>query len=243
MPRAATRLAAAQLCLLAASAPSLDPDPPAGDALEIGGVTLRLLRHTSRLTEDGGFASFPYHLNGSIVTEADGRSWLYTSSQASGKWTTDVRSASLDPFTAAPNLGPTRRALNGTAADRWATMHLVLRVDDGLWVAFYSTGAIVRSAVASSPTGPFLPDATFAVRPSEGWEEGCSLEADGGFVLESVASGVVTGWIAYDTLCTGTSGLNGGPLLPPSPRPLFPPAFLPRAQARLRRRSESASSC
>ena len=242
MPRAATRLAAAQLCLLAASAPSLDPEPPAGDVLEIGGVTLRLLRHTSRLTEDGGFASWPFHLNGSIVTEADGRSWLYTSSQASGKWTTDVRSASLDPFTT-PNLGPARRALNGTAADRWATMHLVLRVDDGLWVAFYSTGAIVRSAVASSPTGPFLPDASFAVRPTEGWEEGCSLEADGGFVLDGVASGVVTGWIAYDTLCTGTSGLNGGPLLPPSPRPLFPPAFLPRAQARLRRRSDSAASC
>ena len=93
MPRAATRLAAAQLCLLAASAPSLDPEPPtlrgppSGDELEIGGVSLRLLHHTSRLTEDGGFASFPYHLNGSIVTEADGRSWLYTSSQASGKWT------------------------------------------------------------------------------------------------------------------------------------------------------------
>ena len=237
MPRAATRLAAAQLCLLAASAPSL-PEPPAGD-VEIGGVTLRLLRHTSRLTEDGGFASWPFHLNGSIVTEADGRSWLYTSSQASGKWTTDVRSASLDPF-ATPNLGPTRRALNGTAADRWATMHLVLRVDDGLWVAFYSTGAIVRSAVASSPTGPFLPDASFAVRATEGWEEGCSLEADGGFVLESVASGVVTGWIAYDTLCTGTSGLNGGPLLSPSPRPLFPP----RSPAcGLRRRSDSAASC
>ena len=226
MPRAATRLAAAQLFLLAASAPSLDPEPPAGDILEIGGVTLRLLHHTSRLTEDGGFASFPYHLNGSIVAEADGRSWLYTSSQASGKWTTDVRSATLNPFTTPGGLGPARRALNGTAADRWATMHLVLRVDDGLWVAFYSTGAIVRSAVASSPTGPFLPDATFAVRPSEGWEEGCSLEADGGFVLESVASGVVTGWIAYDTLCTGTSGLNGRPLLSPAPDPSFPRVLL-----------------
>ena len=240
MPRAATRLAAAQLCLLAASAPSLDPEPPSGDDLEIGGVTLRLLRHTSRLTEDGGFASFPYHLNGSIVTEADGRSWLYTSSQASGKWTTDVRSATLDPFTAPTpgGLGPARRALNGTAADRWATMHLVLRVDDGLWVAFYSTGAIVRSAVASSPTGPFLPDATFAVRPTVGWEEGCSLEADGGFVLEGVASGVVTGWIAYDTLCTGTSGLNGGPLLPPQPPtprpPRVPPAGSGTAQTPLR---------
>ena len=97
-------------------------------------MTLRLLRHSSRLTEDGGFASWPFHLNGSIVTEADGRSWLYTSSQASGKWTTDVRSATLDPFTAPGGLGPPRRALNGTAADRWATMHLVLRVDDGLRV-------------------------------------------------------------------------------------------------------------
>ena len=156
MPRAAaTRLAAAQLFLLAASAPSLDPEPP-GDDLEIGGVRLRLLHHTSRLTEDGGFASWPFHLNGSIVTEADGRSWLYTSSQASGKWTTDVRSASLDPFTAAPNLGPTRRALNGTAADRWATMHLVLRGASAATAASRASRLLCLATAQSPRSGTLL---------------------------------------------------------------------------------------
>ena len=159
----------------------------ASDTITIGPDTLNLVSHTSNLTGSHvGFASLAFYLNGSVVESprGSGRGWLYTSSlDGAGKWTSDVRSLRLDVFANAEvPTGPPTRVLNGTAADRWATIHLVLRVNEGLWVAFYSTGRRARAAVATSARGPFIPDPSFGIHSSSsGWEQGCSIEADGGF--------------------------------------------------------------
>ena len=185
------------------------------DVITIGPDKLTLVAHTSNLTGiRTGFASLAFHLNGSVVESCpgSGSGWLYTTAQDNaGKWTTDVRSLRLDVF-ASPDspTGLPTRVLNGTSADRWATVHLVLRVSQGLWVAFYSTGRRARAAIGATARGPFIPDPLFGIHSlSSGWEAGCSIEADGGFSLETENQTTVSGWVMYDTLCAGSTGLIG----------------------------------
>ena len=183
------------------------------DVITIGSDELTLVAHTSNLTGSRtGFASLAFHLNGSVVESSPGLGWLYTTAQDNaGKWTTDVRSLRLDVFAGAGiPIGSAIRALNGTSADRWATAHLVLKVNEGLWVAFYSTGRRARAAIGASARGPFVPDPIFGIHSlNAGWEAGCSIEADGGFSLETENQTTVSGWVMYDTLCAGSKGLIG----------------------------------
>jgi hypothetical protein len=155
------------------------------------------------------FGSLLFDTAGRLCVHAGSRTWLYTGSLLDGRWVSFARELDLDTLAC----GEKRLCLVAHDDDDWATIHLVVRVGDSLLVAFYSTGATMRAAVAEAPDGPFRAVPGFAVGATEPWERDTTVESDGGFHLVSEDEREVVGWVLYDTLAADTGGHNGWALV------------------------------
>lgn len=173
------------------------------DIIHVGTERLQRVYHDDSVTGvNDHFGSLLFAPDGRPVVDG-GKTWLYTGSLVEGKWVSSARPFDLATLQA----GPKTRVLSTADGEEWATIHLALKVTQSLYVAFYSTGQMVRAAVCNRPDGSFLPDPTFGIQPTEAWEQG-TLEADGGFVPIEGSPGRLRLWLLYDNLGPGTSGQN-----------------------------------
>ena len=194
------------LCVCDAVAVAESQKSTSGPDAKVGSVELTLISHHDQLTgENDHFGSLLFDGNGHLLRHNESRTWLYTGGKVQGQWNSFVREFDLDTLKA----GPRRRILDVYENDRWASAHLAIQAANDLVVVFYSTGKMIRAAVSDSPNGGFTTDAHFTIRPSQDWEQGCSLESDCGFVRISDDDGELRIWMLYDTLCPGSKGQNG----------------------------------
>lgn len=178
------------------------------DMWQIGDVRLERVAHKDSLTgPNDHFGCLLFDSSGALVKHAENKTWLYTGGLVDGQWNSFVREFDL----ASLRVGPRRLVLSPPKdkPKRWATIHLVVKAADDLFVAFYSTGGYVKAAVSRAPDGPFEVDQHFALTSSQEWEKGCSLESDGGLVAICDNERELRLWKLYDTLGPGTSGQNG----------------------------------
>ncbi|REJ90557.1 MAG: hypothetical protein DWQ34_17065 [Planctomycetota bacterium] len=197
------------VALLAAvtQADCAEPDGPDGDAtLTIGTVRLERIEHHDRLTgEKDHFGNLLFDTDGKLVRHDGHKTWMYTGALQEGKWTSYAREFDLDTLEVAER----SQVLMPIEGDKWASIHLVIRVAEDFYLAFYSTGRVIRAAVADRPDAVLTPDPDFEIAPSQDWEKGCSLESDGGFVKIDENEDALKIWMLYDTLCAGSAGRNG----------------------------------
>jgi len=176
----------------------------------VGSWHLELIDHHDDIAGlNDHFGTLLFDTAGRLSVHAGSRTWLHTGSLVDGRWLSFARELDLDTLAA----GETRISLVAHDDDDWATIHLVLRVSETLFVAFYSTGTAVRAAVADEPAGPFRAVPGFAVRATEPWEIGATIESDGGFRAVSEDPRQLVGWVLHDTLAEGTAGHNGWALV------------------------------
>jgi len=185
-----------------------------GDAgtVALGPLRLERDRHIEDLCgddADSGFGSLLFASDGRLALEAAGTTWLYTTARGDeGRWMSAARR--LDPERLA--LGPARTVLEPEGRDRWAVIHHVLRVGEGLVLAFYSNGRGVRAALAETPGGPFRADPDFTLEPRAHWElcpsgaAASSLEANGAFVPIDEDEERLLFWEGYDSYCPSELG-------------------------------------
>ena len=180
-------------------------DLSAEEVIEIGGVKLKRVLHHDQVTgTNDHFGSLLFDGNGHLVKHDGNRTWLYCGAKEE-KWVSFVREFNLDTLKAKPR----RKILSTYRNDRWASVHLAVKVGGDFFVLFYSTGKQVRAAVGKDPEGPFVTDPDFGIRPSQEWEKNCSLESDCGFVKISEDANELRIWKLYDTLGKGSTGQNG----------------------------------
>jgi hypothetical protein len=176
------------------------------------GVHLTRTGHEQNLLPDrehSGFGSLLYDQRGELVLHDRSKTWLYTTTlfePASGgrrdwygKWISYVRE--FDVLT--QHVGPKTLALGVAGEDRWAIIHDVIQVADGLFVAFYSANGAVRAALSNTPQGPFRASASFQIKVTDDWERQGgkidSLESNGAHVLIAESSTELTMWLGYDS--------------------------------------------
>ena len=177
----------------------------AEEVLEIGGMKLKQVFHHDHLTgKNDHFGALLFDANGHLAKHNSNKTWLYTGAKI-GQWKSFVREFDLDTLKATQRT----KVLEPQPSDRWASVHLAIKVQEDLFVLFYSTGKRVRAAVANHPRGPFIVDETFRIGASQPWEKGCSIESDCGFVKISENADDLQIWKLYDTLCAGSTGQNG----------------------------------
>lgn len=152
------------------------------------------------LKEAHGFGGFLFDVHGQLV-EADGWTWLYTTRLVDGRWESWARRFHLASLMAEP----ARLVLTPQPNRDRAVLHHIVAISSDLYVGFYCDGVGVSAALASTPDGDFVYDASFSLDPSIGWEtrggpvEGWSLESNGAFVpCFEDQSGVVF-WQGYDS--------------------------------------------
>ncbi|MDG2213042.1 MAG: hypothetical protein P8M70_04375 [Verrucomicrobiota bacterium] len=173
--------------------------------IDIGGVNLQRVLHLDRVTgTNDHFGTLLFGGDGHLVKHDGNRTWLYCGAKED-KWVSFVREFNLDTLKSKPR----RKVLSAYQNDRWASVHLAVKVAEDFIVLFYSTGKQVRAAVSKKPEGPFVTDPDFGIRPSQEWEKNCSLESDCGFVKISEDANELRIWKLYDTLGKGSSGQNG----------------------------------
>ena len=188
----------------AAQARSAEPDEET--TLKIGPVRLERIEHHDRLTgQKDHFGNLLFDTDGRLVRNDGHMTWMYTGALQENKWVSYAREFNLDTL----EVSDRTQVLTPIAGDEWASIHLVIRVTDDFFVAFYSTGKLIRAAVSDRPDAVLTPDADFEIRASQEWERGCSLESDGGFVKIDEDDEVLKIWMLYDTLCAGSAGQNG----------------------------------
>lgn len=173
---------------------------------KIGGTEFSLVEHRDQLTgPNDHLGSLLFDTSGRIVMHDNRVTWMYTGGLVDGKWVSFVRGFELISLTPA-----TRRIILTPQADeKWSTIHLVIRVAEDFYVAFYSTGSIVRAAVSKRPDSGFAAATGFEIAPSQDWERGCSLESDPGFVPIHENAEEFRLWVLYDTLGPQSHGHNG----------------------------------
>ena len=177
----------------------------ADDVIEIGGVKLKRVLHHDHVTgTNDHFGALLFDGNGHLVKHDGNKTWLYCGAKE-GKWISFIREFNLDTLKAKPR----KKVLTTYKNDRWASVHLAVKVAENFFVLFYSTGKQVRAAVGVAPQGPFVTDPHFGIRSSQGWEKGCSLESDCGLVKISEDANELRIWKLYDTLGPGSVGQNG----------------------------------
>ncbi len=203
-------LLAAVTALPAADAPAARAgDPATLPTLRIGPVTLQPVAFHDAVTgKNDHFGCLLVDLAGRVLFHATSKMWLYTGSQPAGSpgnegWISHVREFDLATLQA----GPRSQILSVQPHDRWATVHLAVRVDDRTCLLFFSTGKLIRAAVGSNPEGPFRVDPDFQIAASEPWEGPGPLESDVGLVLIQDDARTCRFWKLYDML--GTSAGNG----------------------------------
>tara|TARA_B100001123_G_scaffold346803_1_gene395465 strand:+ start:1386 stop:2369 length:984 start_codon:yes stop_codon:yes gene_type:complete len=177
----------------------------AEEIIEIGGVKLKRVLHHDHVTgTNDHFGALLFDGNGHLVKHDGNKTWLYCGAKEE-KWVSFVREFNLDTLKAKPRI----KVLSTYKNDRWASVHLAVKVSENFFVLFYSTGKQVRAAVSVAPQGPFITDPHFGIRPSQEWEKNCSLESDCGFVKISEDASELRIWKLYDTLGKGSTGQNG----------------------------------
>ena len=177
----------------------------AGGLIDIGGVKLQRVLHHDQVTgTNDHFGALLFDGNGHLVKHDGNKTWLYCGAKEE-KWVSFVREFNLDTLKAKPR----KKVLSTYRNDRWASVHLAVKVAEDFYVLFYSTGKQVRAAVGKDPEGPFVTDPDFGIRPSQEWEKNCSLESDCGFVKISENANELRIWKLYDTLGKGSTGQNG----------------------------------
>ena len=150
----------------------------ADELIDIGGVKLQRVLHLDQVTgANDHFGALLFDGNGHLVKHGGNKTWLYCGAKEE-KWLSFVREFNLDTL----KVKPRKKVLSAYKNDRWASVHLAVKVTEDFFVLFYSTGKQVRAAVSKEPQGPFVTDPDFGIRPSQEWEKNCSLESDCGFV-------------------------------------------------------------
>jgi len=177
----------------------------ADELIDIGGVKLQRVLHLDQMTgANDHFGALLFDGNGHLVKHGGNKTWLYCGAKEE-KWVSFVREFNLDTL----KVKPRKKVLSTYKNDRWASVHLAVKVADDFFVLFYSTGKQVRAAVGKEPQGPFVTDPDFGIRPSQEWEKNCSIESDCGFVKISEDANELRIWKLYDTLGKGSTGQNG----------------------------------
>jgi hypothetical protein len=173
---------------------------------------LARIRHEQNVLPDrehAGFGALLYGAKGELVLHDGNKTWLYTTGLFEaptggqrdwyGKWISHVRE--FDSKTLAA--GEKKIALGLSGADQWAVIHDVIKVNDTLYVAFYSTNGGVRAAVSDAPDGPFTAVANFKIGVTDAWEkaggESASLESNGAHVFVGESARELVLWIGYDS--------------------------------------------
>jgi hypothetical protein len=178
----------------------------------LGPVTLERVHHDQNLLPDSthaGFGSLLFDAGGALVMDDSGETWLYstglfeapTGGQRDwyGKWVSHVRRFNPKSLVS----GEKKLALGLAQGDKWAVIHHAIKVNEHLFVVFYSTNLGVRAAIAERPDVLFKADGDFQLKVTEPWEdeggEKDSLESCGGHVaIENTADEFVF-WLIYDS--------------------------------------------
>jgi hypothetical protein len=204
--------------LLAASLPGLaatGATPARADGaaefpvFKVGPVTLTQVAFHDALTgKNDHFGCLLVDTQGRVVIHAQSKVWLFTGSQPPGRhdnegWISNVRELDLATLRAEPR----RQILSVQPNERWATVHLAVRMSDGTCLLFFSTGRLIRAAVGPSPQGPFKVDPEFRLAASEPWEGAGPLESDPGLVPIQEDVRTFRFWKLYDML--GNTEGNG----------------------------------
>jgi hypothetical protein len=178
---------------------SVTQEPP---AFKLGSVTLKQIAFHDALTgKNDHFGCLLVDTEGRVVTQAQSKVWLYTGSQPPGSPGNEGWISHVCEFDLATLKGePRRQILSVQSGDRWATVHLAVRVDDRTCLIFFSTGKLIRAAVGPSPQGPFAVDPDFQIAASEPWEGEGPLESDPGLVSISENNREYRFWKFYDML-------------------------------------------
>ena len=152
--------------------------------------------------ENCAFGTLAFTPEGRVWRDRDGRSWLYTSTlDDHGRWVSQARWFSCTTLEA----GPPQTVLEVDAPDLWAVVHLVIRLSEERWLAFYSAGRGLRAAIAERANGPLRRLDNFAVIPEQAWEwyggdrVTASCEANGCFATISNRNGHFDFWLGYDS--------------------------------------------
>ena len=99
--------------------------------------------------------------------------------------------------------GEKKIAIGLAEGDQWAVIHDVMKVNDGMFVAFYSTNGGVRAAVSDKADGMFTAVPNFKIEVTEAWERQGgnkhSLESNGAHVLIGETDQLLTIWLGYDS--------------------------------------------
>lgn len=206
-----TALLLAALAALAAADAPLSPagGSPESPSLKVGTVTLRQVAFHDALTgKNDHFGCLLVDTEGRTVIHGQSKVWLYTGSQPPGSrgnegWISHVRALDLATLRAEPR----SQILSVQPNDRWATVHLAVRVNDRTCLLFFSTGQLIRAAVGPSPQGPFQVDPEFQIAASQPWEGAGPLESDIGLVPIHDDDRVFRFWKLYDML--GNTQGNG----------------------------------
>ena len=189
----------------------------------IGNVQLQRVHNDENLLPDrehAGFGCLLYDSAGEIVLHEGDKTWLYTTGLFEaptggerdwyGKWVSHVREFNTRSLVS----GEKKLTLGLAEGDQWAVIHNVIKVNDGFYVAFYSTNVGVRAAVADRPDGLFEAVPDFQLTVTDTWEdEGGqedSLESNGGHVKIDESDDHLSLWLIYDSYHVDkTSGLLG----------------------------------
>jgi hypothetical protein len=186
-----------------------------GDPRDIDIVTgVHLVRtgHQQNVLPDhghSGFGSLLYDQHGELVLHHGSKTWLYTTALVEpasggrrdwyGKWISYAREFDVKTHVGGRKI----MALGLAGEDRWAIIHDVIRVNNRLFVAFYSANGTVRAAVSHKPEGPFLASAGFQIQVTDDWEKQGgkidSLESNGAHVLIEESATELLMWLGYDS--------------------------------------------
>lgn len=174
--------------------------------IQVGSVTLEQVYQNDSLTgPQDHFGCLLFDPGGRLVRHDGNKTWMYTGAYVDSHWVSFVREFNLDTL----QVGPRTLVLPAQSGDLWATVHTAIQVRPDLTLTFFSTSKVVKAAVGTAPHLPLSVDPDFLIAPSQGWELGAVIEADGGYVTTANTESALRMWLLYDTLAPGSSGDNG----------------------------------
>ncbi len=199
-------------CLLASAPAAAQSQEKIENTVTVGSVRLERVYHNENLLPDrehAGFSALLYDEKGELVLHDGNKTWLYTTGLFAaptggqrdwyGKWISHVREFNVKTLVS----GEKKIVLGLADADQWAVIHDVVKVNDTMFVAFYSTNGGIRAAISDSPDGMFKAVPDFKIEVTDPWEkqggEKQSLESNGAHVLIDENDQFVTLWLGYDS--------------------------------------------